>query len=79
MALTIPQRRRLLARILAKVQTGQLDPDDVLTKLLGAIGARLDDELTAEALRWRADLEAAKAAALAQVAQIDADLPDVGA
>ena len=78
MALTVLQRKRLLARVITKVQTGQLDGDVVLNRIVAAIGANLDDDLTAEAVRWKADLEAARAAAVAQVAQIDADLPNVG-
>lgn len=79
MALTNAQRKRLLLRVLVKVQTQQLDQDVVLNRLVAAIGDRLDDALTAEAIQWRSDLEAAKANALAQVAQIDAELPTVGA
>jgi GGDEF domain-containing protein len=78
MALTNAQRKKLLARVLVKVQTEQLDGDVVLTRLVAAIGTNLDDELSAEAVRWKADLAAAKAQAQANIAAIDAEVPAIG-
>lgn len=79
MALTNAQRKRLLARVLGKVQAEQIDADVVLNRLVGAIGDRLDADLTAEAVQWKADLAAAKAQAQANIAAIDAELPNIGA
>lgn len=79
MALTVAQRKEILARLVAKVQSGQLDPDAFLDAIVAAIGTdktKLVALVDAEVVQYKADLAAARAQQEASVLSIDAKLTE---